>query len=308
MNLPFIFCLIQIFQLISCKSLTVPDEIDLTDLSSLYDGLNQVIDMGISDDVQNNIDINYLIPDEEVVNVESTTPPISYQDFINTPEKNHEYELVLNQYDESYPMETPKTKNMISNDQVNENIIYVPVDYSIEFQNHRLEYATKKAITTKTLKKATFVNSTFNSTHNFLLNKTIFNHTNGSIYLNISLKINNEKVNLTISHFNSTQTNSTSTKNFNQSSNITATSVTTSAASTTTTTKTITTTTATTTTTTTKKSLKQKTILRLESSFDELYDINAMPRQQTFMPNLAHLIEKRIHNHNEKMRPNTQGR
>jgi len=299
MNLFFLFYLIHIFQLITCKSLTVPDEIDLTDLSNLYDtdlsnlydGLNQVIEMGESDKAQNDIDINYLIPD--TLNLETTATPINYQHTSNSPETNHDYEFVLNQYDESYPMESPKPKNMISNDQVNENIIYIPVDYSIEFQNHRLEYATKKPNTTKHLQKV-ILNQTLNSTFHNLLNKTISNHTNGSIHFNVSLIINNDKVNLTFSYLNFTQMNSTSTKHFNQSINQSLTSVATP------------TTTSTTTTITTQKPPKQKPILRLESSFDEMYDINAIPRHHTFMPNLAHLIEKRIHSHNEKM--NTQGR
>ena len=50
-----------------------------------------------------------------------------------------------------------------------------------------------------------------------------------------------------------------------------------------------------------KKVFSEKTLLKLQSSFDEMYDIDAIPRKHA-----SHLIEKRIHSHNEKM--NTKGR
>ena len=114
MNLFFFFCWIHIlFPLISCKSLASypPEETnDLTDLNSLYDGLSQIMSLEESGNELNNFDASYLIPDQVRHRVETTTKSFDYQGFEISPD----YELILNQYGDSYPIETPQPTETIS--------------------------------------------------------------------------------------------------------------------------------------------------------------------------------------------------
>lgn len=241
--------------------------IDLTNNDNLKDDLD---DKPTHNTNNNNYDLTDLLSNV-LLDYSSTRTPkptidYQYQDVFEIPiktnnENNYDYEFVINHHvDTTRPTLHEK------------KLIYIPVDYSIEFRNDKFEYSTRKSATTLArLLSSSFLNSTrLNSTNEIHLNRSNLTHLN-------STHLNSTRIQLTtMKYVTLNVTNSTNSTNS----------------------------TSTTTATTQKKDSFEKTYLKLESSFDEMYDIDSIPRKH----GMRHLIEKRIHNHDDKMSDNTKGR
>lgn len=281
-----------IYLFVSFNAVAFSHQIETTNIENFYDDLNDLNQLKDFDiDIEKEVplinqattptnDYSYQIPDFLLETETTTTKPIEYQfqDLYESTTNN-------NNYDYEFVLDPLYAKDEIKVDSQAKDIIYVPIDYSIELINEKVEYSSTKPTTLATI----ILNAITNSTLKFNSTKAYFNHTNialnqknSSILFNSSL-INSTQhllANLTFPAFNQTilsnRTNqtivTTTVKNQNKTNNMTE-----------------------------KKVFSEKTLLKLQSSFDEMYDIDAIPRKHA-----SHLIEKRIHSHNEKM--NTKGR
>lgn len=227
-------------------------------LANHYDMNNDVLSDNNQDDTiivneqedeldQKSIDYSYLLSNDYTNNLLDTTTKSSII-------PDYDYELFKHQYDLN-PIE----------EESQEDIIYIPIEYSID---SHVEYIPTTTATTTTTTTTTKKSPTSLTTIllNSIMNSTKFNQTYNSTYRSLNFT----------SLYNSTLLSKNQTNNNNNNTfNMTSTTVQLNR------------------TTLASKKTIEKTILKLESSFDEMYDIDAIPRQS-----LGHLIEKRIHNNN----------
>jgi hypothetical protein len=232
-------------------------------LANHYDMNNDILSDNNQDDTiiineqedepdQKSVDYSYLLSNDYTNNLLDTTTKSSIPDY--------DYELFKHQYDLN-PIE----------EELQEDIIYIPVEYSID---SHVEYiptttaTTTTTITTTTTTKKSPISLT-TLLLNSIMNSTKFNQTYNSTYRSLNYTLLSNSTLLLKNQTNYNISNHTLT-------NVTTTTVQLNRI-----------------TTLASKKTIEKTILKLESSFDEMYDIDAIPRQS-----LGHLIEKRIHNNN----------